>query len=65
MQKISKQLAKIANFKSPCLDGIPNFWRKQFDALHIHHAQAFNELMQGDRKMEEWLTEGNTFLIPK
>ena len=55
----------MPNFKSPGPDGIPNFWLKQFDALHVHYAQAFNELLQGDQEMDERLTEDNTFLIPK
>ena len=60
-----RQFSKMANFKSTGPDGIPNFWLKQFDALHDHYARAFNELIQGDQEMDEWLTEGNTFLIPK
>ena len=40
-------------------------WLKQFDAVHVHKAPAFNELIQEDQEMDEWLTEGNTFLIPK
>ena len=65
-----KQLAKIPNFKSPVTtwelsDGIPNFWPKQLDSLHIHYARAFNKLIQGEETLDEWLIVGNTVLIWK
>ena len=65
VENIRQQLAKMENLKSPGPDGIPNFWLKQFDALHVPDAQAFNELIQEDQEMDEWLAEGHTFLIPK
>ena len=55
----------MPNFKSPGPDRIPHFWLKQLDSLHNHDARAFNELIQGEEDLDEWLTEGNTFLIPK
>ena len=55
----------MPNFKSPFPDGIPNFWLKQLDAHHNHYARAFNKLIQEKKVMDEWLTEGNTFLFPK
>ena len=64
-KKIRKQLQKIPNFKSPGPDGIPNFWLKQLDALHNHYARIFNELIQEEKAVDEWLGEGKTFLIPK
>ena len=64
-EKMRQQPSKMASFKSSGPDGIPNFCLKQFDALHVHGARAFNELIQGDLEMNEWLTEGNTFLIQK
>ena len=54
----------MPNFKSPGPEGIPNFWLKQLDALHIHYVLAFNKLIQEEKVMDEWLTVDNTFLIP-
>ena len=36
-EKIRQQLAKMANFKSPGAEVIPNLWLKLFDALHVHY----------------------------
>ena len=55
----------MPNFKSPVPNGIPSFCLKQIDSLHVHYARAFNELIPGEQEMDELLTEGSTFLIPK
>ena len=55
----------MPNFKSPGPEGIPNFWLKQLDALHIHYVLAFNKLIQEEKVMDEWLTKSTIFVIPK
>ena len=63
--KIILKTTKMPTLNSPGTAGIPNFWLKQLDVPHNHYARAFNKLIQEEEVMKEWLTEGNTFLIPK
>ena len=49
--RLAQTSAPLTSAPKFCAPNVPNFWLKEFDALHIHYAQAFNELSQGDQEM--------------
>ena len=55
--KITKKLARFANFKKPGIDNISNFWLKQLTALHSHYSQCFNRLMRGEEATTDCTTQ--------
>jgi len=61
---IVEALRTTLNWKAPGRDQIPNFWLKQLTATHKHRAELFNKLIEVD-SIQEWLTAGATYLIPK
>ena len=64
-QTITRKLKQYGNFKTPGIDKIPNFWLKKFDSLHPHLATSFSNLVSSQEELPEWLTQGNTSLLPK
>ena len=65
LDHMKRKLKDFANFKSPALDKIPNFWLKQFDSLLPKYVTAFNKIKDGDEPTPDWLTTGQTKLLPK
>jgi len=61
---VAEALRTTLNWKVPGRDHIPNFWLKQLTATHKHVAEIFNTLIEVD-SIPEWLTAGETYLIPK
>ena len=62
---IKRKITDYGNFKSPGVDKLPNFWIKKLDSLFPHYASSFNNLILGETETPEWLTHGNTTLLPK
>ena len=60
-----KKIKEFSNFKAPGIDKIPNFWLKKVTALHPHYVLTFMKIQKGDEQSPEWLTMGNTNLLPK
>ncbi len=65
VDEISHQIRKSANWKSPGLDGIPNFWLKQLVSLHDDLAVALTGVINESDAIPGWLTEGITYLLTK
>ena len=62
---VRKKIKEFSNFKAPGIDKIPNFWLKKMAALHPHYALSFMKIQKGEEQSPEWLTIGNTSLLPK
>ena len=60
----AEALRTTLNWKAPGRDQIASFWLKQLTATHKHIATLFNKLVE-EYQIQEWLTTGVTFLIPK
>ena len=58
-------MTRAANWKSPGLDKLPNFWIKQFKSLHKPMATAYSVIINDPQQIPEWLAEGVTNLLPK
>ena len=65
LASMKKKLKEFSNFKSPGLDKIPNFWLKQFDSLLPKYVTVFNKIKDGEEATPDWLTMGQTKLLPK
>ena len=50
-ETVKKKITQYGNFKSPGIDGIPNFWLKKLNSLQ--------------EDFLAWLTHGSTSLLPK
>ena len=64
-EKIQKKITEYSNFKTPGVDKIPNFWLKKLTSLHNHYAVAFDRAVKGEEETPDWLTTGDTNLLPK
>jgi len=56
---------KLANWKSPGIDQVQNFWIKYFTALHPTLIKNANEIINKPKTAPQWLTTGTTTLIHK
>ncbi|KAI5748289.1 hypothetical protein M8J77_023892 [Diaphorina citri] len=65
MREVKDTLKKAANWKAPGPDGIQNYWLKYLTCIHIHLAEAYNQILKHPEHTPQWLTEGLTYLIPK
>ena len=63
--EIQKATSKFANWKSPGIDRIQNFWWKKFSSLHKITAAILNNLMVEPNITPQWLTTGRTTLVAK
>ena len=57
-------LKKIANWKTPGLDGIHGFWFKKFTSIHDRIAIEMSKCLQ-KTDIPEWMTKGKSTLIQK
>jgi hypothetical protein len=61
-----KEIIKcLPNWKAAGPDNIFNFFIKQLSSLHGTLYKLIKETVENPETMEEWLTTGNTYLIPK
>ena len=58
-------MTRVANWKSPGPDRLPNLWFKQFKSLHKPMAEAYSEIIKDAKQTPDWLVEGATNLLPK
>lgn len=63
--ELASSLKHLLNWKTPGIDRIPNFWLKKLSSTHAVLAQAFTHLIEHPSTTPEWLTKGNTLLLPK
>ena len=56
---------KTSNWKAPGIDGIANFWVKNFPSVHEDLTHAYNSVVKNPEECPEWLTQGTTYLLPK
>jgi hypothetical protein len=62
---VSRQCKKVANWKSPGLDGVQGFWIKHLSSLHKDIAIQFDKLVSGVEDIPQWLTRGKSVLCLK
>ena len=62
---ISNKCKKLANWKSPGLDQVQNFWIKKLVSLHPLLAQMIDHITVNPKDTPAWMTEGRTTLIHK
>ena len=62
---IRRKISEYSNFKTPGIDKIPNFYLKKITALHPHYVMAFTKIQKKEMESPDWLTTGNTSLLPK
>ena len=43
-------MTRVANWKSPVPDRLPNFWIKQFKSLHKPMAEAYLEIIKDPKQ---------------
>ncbi|EEB19129.1 reverse transcriptase, putative [Pediculus humanus corporis] len=65
MADLETCLKNTANWKSPGLDRVQNFWIKNFTSTHKYLMVSINKLIMGRQEMPEWITTGKTYLLPK
>ena len=63
--EIRSSIENFANWKSPGIDNIQNFWWKHFTSTHESFAKLTNAMILEPKTMPEWLTTGKTTLVPK
>ena len=56
--------SNIANWKTPGLDGIHEFWLKKFTSIHDRFSTEMNKCIE-KTEIAEWMTKGKTTLIQK
>ena len=65
VDELKANIARASNWKCPGPDKLPNFWIKQFTSLHEKMAKTFTEILKDPETAPDWLTAGNTILLPK
>ena len=65
LDHMKRKLKEFSNFKAPGIDKIPNFWLKQFNSLLPKYVSSFNNIKNGEEPTPDWLTTGQTKLLPK
>ena len=63
--QVKEKLQSANNWKSPGPDQVHNFWLKKLDSLTPIMTKSINTLINNQFHIPEWLTTGNTILIPK
>ena len=56
---------KLANWKSPGLDQVQNFWMKHLTSLHPKLTDVINHTVQHPKEAPRWYTRGRTNLLHK
>ena len=63
--EVTSATKKFANWKSPGVDKIQNFWWCNLPNLHIKFAELSNNIITDPTSCPEWLTTGRTTLVSK
>lgn len=64
-QHVIEAIGKLANWKTPGIDQVYNFFIKICKPVHATLAEIILDLIKHPSKMPKWLTTGTTYLIPK
>ena len=56
---------KTSNWKAPGIDGVANFWVKNFPSVHEDLTHAYNSVVKNPEECPDWPTRGTTYLLPK
>src|SRR5678816_1632928 len=64
-KEVKKVLVKLNNWKAPGPDKVQNVWLKKVTVLISPLTKCINRLLNGREAIPEWLTIGDTNLIPK
>lgn len=62
---ITDTIKKTSNWKSPGPDQIQNYWYKKLPVVHSTIARLVNSALEDPTQMPNFLTTGNTYLLPK
>ena len=63
--EVTAAIKKTSNWKSPCMNNVPNFWLKNCETLHEDIARYYNKIAKEPNENPLWLTQGVTYLLPK
>jgi len=63
--EIAESSSKFANWKSPGIDNIQNFWWNKLTVFHNKTAQIMNSIVKDPTTCPNWFTTGRTTLVPK
>ncbi|XP_066912330.1 uncharacterized protein [Clytia hemisphaerica] len=64
-KEIAESSSKFANWKSPGIDNIQNYWWNKLKVFHNKTAQIMNSIVKNPETCPQWLTTGRTTLVPK
>lgn len=64
-REIASSSSKFANWKSPGIDNIQNFWWNKLSVFHSKTSQIMNDIVRNPEICPHWLTTGRTTLVPK
>ena len=64
-REIASSSSKFANWKSPGIDNIQNFWWDKLSVFHSKTSQIMNDIVRNPEICPHWLTTGRTTLVPK
>eukprot|EP00111_Clytia_hemisphaerica_P007385 TCONS_00021477-protein len=64
-EEMSEAIKNFANWKSPGIDCLQNYWWNKFESIHDQKVQIYNRLMDDPQSIPPWFTSGRTTLIPK
>ena len=64
-EEMSEAITNFANWKSPGIDSLQNFWWNKFEAIRDRKVQIYNQMMESPQSIPEWFTTGRTTLTPK
>ena len=64
-KKLHQTVKKQKNWPVPGIDGVQNFWWKNFRGTWSATLRCFNKWLEQLDEIPDWLTKGRTVLLPK
>ena len=65
VNEVEKATSSFANWKSPGVDKLHNFWWKKLSCVHTTMATTIDNIMRNPETCPTWLTTGRTTLVAK
>ena len=65
VEDLAKAIKNTANWKTPGIDNLQNFWYKKFTSLHKQIAAQFTYIVRNPEQTPSFMTVGKTFMKPK
>ena len=62
---VASRVKRMANWKAPGLDCVQVYWLKHLSGLHLRLAKQFQDLLDQQQALPQWLVTGRTTLIMK